>query len=200
MVTLRGAGKYYSSSNGRSNSSSNGRSNSSSSRNLKALDGISLEIKKGEIVSFIGPSGSGKTTLLKILAGIEELSEGSIEYHSSVSREHPAVMVFQDYLLFPHMSIFENTAFGLKSRGFEKSLIREKVFTYLEYFGIPDKADSYPKQLSAGQQQRAAIARAMVIEPALLLLDEPFANLDKNLKVETAGFIRGIQKNSAPLL
>ena len=161
---------------------------------IKALEGLTFDIEKGDIVSFIGPSGSGKTTLLKLLAELEEPSEGEVIFHKSVSREHPAVMVFQDYLLFPHMNIFDNVAFGLKSRKLDKAVIKDKVCTFLEYFGIPDKAKSYPRQLSAGQQQRAAIARAMVIEPALLLLDEPFANLDKNLKAGTAEFIRGIQK------
>ena len=164
--------------------------------NLKVLHDISFSVEQGEIASIIGPSGSGKTTLLKIIAGLEPAGQGSVEFERELSKENPVLLVFQDYVLFPHMSVFENVAFGLRSRKkYEKREINAEVHDMLQYFGIDEKSDQYPNQLSGGQKQRVAIARAMVINPYVLLLDEPFANLDKNLKMDTAEFIRTTQKD-----
>lgn len=159
------------------------------------LRDINFNLEEGELLSFIGPSGSGKTTLLKLLANLDLPDSGSIEYTDKPTKENPVLLVFQDYLLFPHLSIFENVAFGLRSRRWGKEQLNKLVREYLDYFSISEKAQMYPNQLSAGQQQRAAIARAMVVKPSLLLLDEPFANLDKNLKMETADFIKKMQKD-----
>ena len=164
--------------------------------NQEVLRDVSFSIGQGEIASIIGPSGSGKTTLLKIIAGLVSHDQGSVEFEREPSKENPVLLVFQDYVLFPHMSVFENVAFGLKSRKkYEKTEINTKVHGILQYFGIDEKSDQYPSQLSGGQKQRVAIARAMVINPYVLLLDEPFANLDKNLKMDTAEFIRNTQKD-----
>lgn len=163
---------------------------------LQALDRVNLQIESGELVSILGPSGSGKTTLLKIIAGIERPTGGSIGFGRKVTNSHPVVIVFQDYVLFPHMTVFENVAFGLRarSRGRSRREIHERVHGMLDYFGIGDKAASYPAHISGGQRQRVAIARAIIVNPYLLLLDEPFANLDQNLKMETAEFIRQTQQ------
>ncbi len=158
------------------------------------LNDISFSVDKGDIVTIIGPSGVGKTTLLKIVAGLEMPSSGSISYEEKPARENPVILVFQDFILFPNLTVFENVAFGLRARNMEKEKIEEKVSAILGYFNIYDKQDSYPNSLSAGQQQRVAIARAMVVNPSVLLLDEPFAHLDKNLRLETAEFIRMTQK------
>ncbi len=161
---------------------------------LEALHDVSFQVQHGEIVSFIGPSGAGKTTLLKCIAGLESACKGHIEYATPPSKKHPIILVFQDFLLFPHLTIFENVAFGLKARRLPKAEVRERTLAMLGYFGIEEKRAMFPAHLSAGQKQRVAIARAMVVEPALLLLDEPFANLDRNLKMQTAEFIRATQK------
>ena len=158
------------------------------------LKDISFPADKGEIISFIGPSGVGKTTLLKIIAGMEPPDSGDIVFKTNPGDKNPAVMVFQDFLLFPNMTVFDNVAFGLRAGKTDKQVIQKKVMEMLDCFQVREKADQYPKQLSAGQQQRVAIARAMVINPGVLLLDEPFANLDKNLKADTALFIRNTQK------
>ncbi len=159
---------------------------------LCVVDNVSFRVNKGEMVSIVGPSGAGKTTLLKILAGLEFSDKGRISSLADV-RKNPAILVFQDYLLFPTMTIFENVAFGLKCRKLSKIKITQRVDEMLEYFRLADKSENYPNQLSAGQQQRVALARAMVVSPSILLLDEPFANLDRNLKAETAEFIRTFQ-------
>lgn len=161
---------------------------------LPVLREIELSVEFGELVSVIGPSGAGKTTLLTILAGIEKPDAGEVRFAAPPSMERPVILVFQDYVLFPNMTAAENAAFGLKARKLQKKDIRERVSRILEYFQIADKADAYPDELSAGQKQRLAIARAMVVNPSLLLLDEPFANLDPNLKLETAEFIRSAQR------
>jgi len=157
------------------------------------LRDITFDISEGEMVSIIGPSGAGKTTLLKIIAGLEQPDRGSI--HSSADlKRNPAILVFQDYILFPTMNVFENVTFGLKCRKAERRQMKQKALEMLNYFQLADKVQHYPNQLSAGQQQRVALARAMVVNPSILLLDEPFANLDRNLKSETAEFIRNFQK------
>lgn len=165
---------------------------------ITAVDRVDLGVSRGELVSLVGPSGAGKTTLLKILAGLDEPTEGWVERRSAITRDHPAILVFQDYLLFPHLSVFENVAFGLRSRRRRSRLtrpaIRERVTHYLDHLGIADKAEAWPGQLSGGQKQRVALARALVMEPALLLLDEPFANLDRTLTRDTARFIRDLQR------
>ncbi|ACN13159.1 uncharacterized ABC transporter, ATP-binding protein [Desulforapulum autotrophicum HRM2] len=160
----------------------------------QVLNNISFTAEKGDIISFIGPSGVGKTTLLKIIAGMETPDSGDLIFNTEPGDKNPAVMVFQDFLLFPNMTVFDNVAFGLRATKTGRQVIQKKVMEMLDCFQVREKAGQYPKQLSAGQQQRVAIARAMVINPGVLLLDEPFANLDKNLKADTALFIRNTQK------
>ncbi len=158
------------------------------------LDNISFDVGPKELVSIVGPSGVGKTTLLNIIAGLDSPCQGQVTFVPEPSRSRPVIMVFQDYVLFPSMTVRDNIGFGLKTRKTAKPLIREKVDQMLEYFYLTGHGSHFPAQLSAGQKQRVAIARAMIVNPAVLLLDEPFANLDRNLKMETAGFIRRTQK------
>jgi len=159
---------------------------------LTVLDGIDLEVKTGELVSLVGPSGAGKTTLLKLCAGLMPPDTGTIMSDSTSGSE--PILVFQDYLLFPYMTVFENVAFGLKARKLRKREITRRVEDMLGFFGIDEKHGEYPATLSGGQRQRVALARALVLRPSLLLLDEPFANLDQNLKMDTAMFLKRTQR------
>jgi putative spermidine/putrescine transport system ATP-binding protein len=161
---------------------------------VPVLRDVSFEAEHGELVSIIGPSGVGKTTLLHIIAGLDRADRGTVTTDRPITREAPAILVFQDYVLFPSMTVFENVAFGLRARRLPRADTRRRVTDMLGYFHLQDRAEAYPSQLSGGQRQRVALARAMVVEPALLLLDEPFANLDRNLKMETALFIRATQR------
>jgi len=158
------------------------------------FEDVSFDVARGSLVSLVGPSGVGKTTLLHIIAGLQSADSGTVSHFGGNGEKPSAILVFQDYVLFPNMTVFQNIAFGLKARRLSKAAIRDKVMPLLGYFHLEDRADAYPAQLSGGQKQRVAIARAMVLEPSLLLLDEPFANLDRNLKMETALFIRSTQR------
>jgi spermidine/putrescine transport system ATP-binding protein len=155
--------------------------------NHKVLDNVSLTIKKGEIFSLLGPSGCGKTTLLRICAGLEEPDSGRIilngEDITNLSPNKRAVnTVFQNYALFPHLTVFENIAFGLRIAGLKESVIKEEVYKYLELIQLTDHANKRPDKLSGGQKQRVAIARALINKPKVLLLDEPLAALDLKLR------------------
>ena len=156
------------------------------------FEDVSFDVDRGGLVSLVGPSGAGKTTLLHIIAGLQDPDSGTVEHLGG--GKPPTILVFQDYVLFPNMTVFQNIAFGLKARGLSKADIQGKVMPLLGYFHLEDRVGAYPAQLSGGQKQRVAIARAMILEPSLLLLDEPFANLDRNLKMETALFIRSTQR------
>lgn len=158
------------------------------------LSNVSFCVDTEDIVSFIGPSGVGKTTLLRIIAGLDKADSGDLIFQTPPNKENPVILVFQDYLLFPNLTIFENTAFGLRARNAPNAEITKRVMTLLDYFCLANKHDHYPATLSSGQRQRVALARAIVVNPALLLLDEPFANLDRDLKLRTAEFIRDTQK------
>ena len=158
------------------------------------LHDISFEVSRGDFVSIIGPSGAGKTTLLRIIAGLEQPDCGHLDFAFTPGIDRPVILVFQDFLLFPTMTVFENIAFGLRSRKVPPKEIRQRVDRMLTYFQLQDRAHAYPATLSGGQQQRVAIARGMVVNPAIMLLDEPFANLDPSLRLETAGFIRKTQQ------
>ena len=161
---------------------------------VPVLQDVGFDVEHGELVSIIGPSGVGKTTLLHIIAGLERPDRGDVSTDQPITRQAPAILVFQDYVLFPNMTVFDNVAFGLRARRLPRSETRDRTMAMLGYFHLTDRARAYPAQLSGGQKQRVALARAMVVEPALLLLDEPFANLDRNLKMETALFIRATQR------
>ena len=163
-------------------------------KNQTVLKDITCDVESSELVSIVGPSGAGKTTLLKIIAGLETPDKGQVIFSHPVNKHHPVIIVFQDYVLFPAMTVRQNIGFGLKARHVKKQQITQQVDQMLDYFQLAPQADQYPAQLSAGQKQRTAIARAMIVTPAVLLLDEPFANLDRNLKMETARFIKHTQQ------
>lgn len=166
---------------------------------IHVLKGINLTIEQGEFVTLLGPSGCGKSTLLRCFSGLETVSEGEI-YLDGVNitdftpKQRKIGMVFQQYSLFPNMTVRQNVAFGLQIQKKEKSFIEEKVKEVLDIVGLSEKIDQYPRQLSGGQQQRVALARAIVMEPKVLLLDEPLSAIDallrRNLQVE----IRRIQQ------
>ncbi|HXD56413.1 MAG TPA: ATP-binding cassette domain-containing protein, partial [Thermoleophilaceae bacterium] len=158
-----------------------------------AVDDLSLDIERGEFFTLLGPSGCGKTTTLRMVAGFEEPTEGQIQIDGEDVAGQPAFKrptntVFQSYALFPHLSVEENIAFGLRRQGMGKSDARTRVGEELERVGLAGEAKRKPRQLSGGQQQRVALARALVNQPAVLLLDEPLGALDlklrKNLQVE----------------
>jgi len=158
-----------------------------------AVDDLNLEIAKGEFISLLGPSGCGKTTTLRMIAGFIQPSAGVIEKDSviiaSAKRALPPekrdmVMIFQSYALWPHKTVAENVAFGLRLRKLDNAAIRRKVTQMLQAVKLDSFAGRYPAELSGGQQQRVALARAIVVEPAVLLLDEPLSNLDANLREE----------------
>lgn len=167
--------------------------------NTVALDNVTLSINKGEIFAILGPSGCGKTTLLRIVAGLEIPDSGRILINGvDVTFEKPqkrrAVMVFQNWALWPHMTVFDNIAYGLKIMGLPKNEIAKKVKWVLELVKLEGLENRYPHQLSGGQQQRVALARALVVEPELLLLDEPLSNLDARLRIEMREELRSIIK------
>jgi putative spermidine/putrescine transport system ATP-binding protein len=160
-----------------------------------ALDDFSLTIKGGEFVALLGPSGCGKTTALNCLAGLLPLSAGSIHLDGhridGMAPERRGFgMVFQNYALFPHLTVRRNVAFGLTMRRIARQEAADRVRQALDLVGLQEHIDKYPAQLSGGQQQRVAIARAVVIEPQLLLMDEPLSNLDAKLRLEMRNEIR----------
>jgi ABC-type Fe3+/spermidine/putrescine transport system ATPase subunit len=157
--------------------------------NQRVVDDFSISVRKGEFVSILGPSGCGKTTTLRMVAGFIDPDAGHIRIEGRGIETVPAhrrgtAMVFQNYALFPHMTVFENVAFGLRMQKVEKSEIARRVGEALELVRLPDMGDRYPKQLSGGQQQRVALARAVAVNPSVLLLDEPLSNLDAKLRKE----------------
>ena len=154
---------------------------------VNAVDGISIDVRKGEFLTLLGPSGSGKTTTLLMIAGFEELTDGALELEGrSLANVRPyrrnIGMVFQNYALFPHMTTETNVAFPLRMRKFPREQVRPRVEKALDLVGLSEFAVKYPRELSGGQQQRVALARALVFEPDVLLLDEPLGALDKNLR------------------
>lgn len=164
-----------------------------------AVRDLSLTIPDGQITALLGPSGCGKTTALKMIAGLIDPTVGDILFDnqsvSSIPAERRgAVMVFQNHLLFPYMSVGDNVGFGLKMRREQQRVIRSKVADMLELVKLPGLADRLPKQLSGGQQQRVALARALIIQPKVLLLDEPLSNLDAHLRGEMRELILDIQR------
>lgn len=166
-----------------------------------AVDGVNLEIRKGELFGIIGPSGCGKTTTLRLIAGLEYPDEGKIYFGDkdvtyAKPYERNAAMVFQNYALWPHMTVFENVAYGLKIRKVPEAEIRRKVKEVLELTKLNGLESRYPTQLSGGQQQRVALARALVVEPEVLLLDEPLSNLDAKLRIEMRSELRNIIKST----
>lgn len=168
---------------------------------VQALDDVSLDIREGELFTLLGPSGCGKTTTLRCIAGFEKPSGGSIDF---LGRDYTAIppfrrnigMVFQSYALFPHMSIFENVAYGLRIRKIPKKEIEERVGRIIQLVGLETTQKRKPSELSGGQQQRIALARALVYDPELLLLDEPLSNLDAKLRVYMREEIRRIQQQA----
>ena len=168
-------------------------------KEFKAVDNVSLTIEPGEFVTLLGPSGCGKTTTLRMIAGFESPDEGEIylgdePINALTPNKRDTAMVFQSYALFPHMTIFDNVAYGLKLRKVPKDEIRKRVFEMLDLVGLEGMENRYTNQLSGGQQQRVALARALVVEPGVLLFDEPLSNLDAKLRVQMRTEIRRIQQ------
>lgn len=164
------------------------------------LKDFTLEIEKGELVSLLGPSGCGKTTTLRLIAGLLQANEGKFLYNDTDYSKVPVTkrnvgFVFQNYVLFPHLTVFNNIAFGLRVRKCSKADIEKRVKNVLEIVAMSGFEKRYPKELSGGQKQRIAIARAIVNEPDILLFDEPLSNLDANLRVNMRTEIRRIQQS-----
>ena len=165
----------------------------------QVLKGLNLEVEEGELVSLLGPSGCGKTTTLRVVAGFIEPQSGIFSLDGADLTKVPVHkrnfgIVFQSYALFPHLSVYDNVAFGLKIRKLDKAEMDRKVKDILEVCGLTEFADRFPQQMSGGQRQRVALARALVIEPKLLLLDEPLSNLDAKPRINMRMEIKRIQK------
>ena len=165
-----------------------------------ALDDVSLHVGSGELVALLGPSGCGKTTLLRSIAGLEHPDAGTVAIGGDDVTHHPPRrrsigMVFQSYVLFPNMTIRENAAFPLKVRGQSKGQIADRVDYLIDLVGLTDQADRYPHQVSGGQQQRGALARALAPDPDVLLLDEPLSALDALVRTRLRDEIRRIQQH-----
>lgn len=166
---------------------------------FQAIKDVSLDIKQGEFFTLLGPSGCGKTTLLRMLAGFNTIEKGEIRFGDSVVNHVPTYlrnigMVFQSYAIFPHLTVRQNVEYGLKPRKVPKAEMKERVDRAMKLTQIDEYASRQPQQLSGGQQQRVALSRAIVIEPDLLLMDEPLSNLDAKLRVQMRTSIREIQR------
>jgi len=166
---------------------------------IVAVDHINLEVEQGKVFSLLGPSGCGKTTTLRIIAGLETADEGEVLIDGKVVNDVPPYkrncnLVFQNLALFPHMTVEENIAYGLERRKTPKNEIRKKVGQMLELMHLNGMERRYPEQLSGGQQQRVALARSLVLEPRILLLDEPLASLDRKIRKELQVELRRIQR------
>ncbi|NLC55041.1 MAG: ABC transporter ATP-binding protein [Erysipelothrix sp.] len=165
-----------------------------------AVSGLSLDIKEGEFFTLLGPSGCGKTTLLRMIAGFNSIEGGDFYFEGKrINDLDPAKrnigMVFQNYAIFPHLTVEKNVAFGLQNRKLDKETIKTETQKYLDLMHIGDFAKRMPENLSGGQQQRVALARALVINPDVLLMDEPLSNLDAKLRVEMRTVIKDIQSS-----
>ena len=172
---------------------------------VAALDGVDLDIRSGELVALLGPSGSGKTTLLRVIAGLLHADAGRVLFGDDDAtqlslRERNVGFVFQHYALFRHMTVAENIAFGLRSRPRakrpDKATIKRRVEELLQLVQLPEYGGRYPDQLSGGQKQRIALARALAIDPAVLLLDEPFGALDAKVRVELRRWLRKLHEQT----
>src|SRR5512136_2899176 len=166
---------------------------------LEAVSHVSLDIKDGELFTLLGPSGCGKTTILRLIGGFHKPDSGEIyfgdrEVSAIPPYERNIGMVFQNYALWPHMTVFDNVAYGLKLREVGRAEIGERVTAVLEKVRLGGLGARYPGQLSGGQQQRVALARALVLNPKILLLDEPLSNLDAKIRIQVRAEIRKLQR------
>lgn len=166
------------------------------------IDGIDLEINDKEFIVLVGSSGCGKSTILRLISGLEEITSGEISIDDNiVNNVHPKdrdiAFVFQSYALYPHMSVYENIAFGLKMRKFDKKTIDDKVKAAAKALNLEGLLDRKPKQLSGGQRQRVALGRAIVRNPKVFLMDEPLSNLDANLRVQMRAEIKRLHRDLA---
>ncbi len=167
---------------------------------IPSLDNLSLEIESGSLTALLGPSGCGKTTTMKMIAGLLDQTQGDVTFDNiSILNEKPenrgVVMVFQNHLLFPYMNVQDNIGFGLKMRNVDKDQIYKRVLEMLDLVKLPNMENRMPKELSGGQQQRVALARALIVQPKVLLLDEPLSNLDAHLRFEMRDLIRNLQQS-----
>src|SRR5687768_12892784 len=167
--------------------------------NVKAVDAVDLSIKDQEFVVLVGPSGCGKSTTLRMVAGLEEITSGVIRIGERVVNDVPPkdrdiAMVFQNYALYPHMTVYKNMAFGLKLRGMPKKQIQQRVMEAAKILDIEHLLERKPKALSGGQRQRVAVGRAIVREPAAFLFDEPLSNLDAKLRVTTRAELKRLHQ------
>ena len=167
---------------------------------VPSLDNLSLEINSGSLTALLGPSGCGKTTTMKMIAGLLDQTSGDVTFDgTSILKEKPenrgVVMVFQNHLLFPYMNVQDNIGFGLKMRNVHKDEIFNRVIEMLDLVKLPNMENRMPKELSGGQQQRVALARALIVQPRVLLLDEPLSNLDAHLRFEMRDLIRNLQQS-----
>ena len=159
------------------------------SNGTKAVNDFTMEIKDGEFIVFVGPSGCGKSTTLRMIAGLEEITAGELYIDNNIvnnvePKDRDIAMVFQNYALYPHMTIYENMAFGLKLRHVPNDVIHEKVLWAADVLGIKEYLDRKPKAMSGGQRQRVALGRAILRDPKVMLLDEPLSNLDAKLRTQ----------------
>ncbi len=168
-------------------------------RGQKAVDGVNLQIKDGEFLVLVGPSGCGKSTVLRMVAGLEDISEGEVRIGDRVvndvaPKDRDVAMVFQNYALYPHMSVFDNMAFGLRRRKVAEPEVKQKVNETAEVLGLSTYLQRRPRELSGGERQRVALGRAMVRKPQVFLFDEPLSNLDAKLRVQMRAEIKRLHQ------